>query len=68
MGNFELNVMKPVIAYNLLQSIELLANAGSVLAQKCIDGIEADEERARELIENSMAMVTSLAPRIGSSN
>ncbi len=64
-GNFELNVMKPVIAYNLLQSIELLANACSGLARKCVDGIEADEERCRELIEISMSMVTSLAPRIG---
>jgi fumarate hydratase class II len=64
-GNFDLNVMKPVIAYNLLQSIQLLASGSSVLAEKCVDGIEADEERAAELIELSMSMVTSLAPRIG---
>ncbi|HSR69130.1 MAG TPA: class II fumarate hydratase [Acidobacteriota bacterium] len=64
-GNFELNVMKPVIAYNLLQSIELLANASSVLAEKCVDGLQADEERCKELIELSISMATALAPKIG---
>ncbi|MEE8585567.1 MAG: class II fumarate hydratase [Acidobacteriota bacterium] len=64
-GNFDLNVMKPVIAYNLLQSIQILSQGSAVLAEKCVDGIEADQERAAELIELSMSMVTSLAPRIG---
>jgi fumarate hydratase, class II len=64
-GNFELNVMKPVIAYNLLQSIELLANVSVVLAEKCVDGLQADRERALEMVEKSLAMVTSLAPLIG---
>ena len=64
-GNFELNVMKPVIVYNLLQSIELLTNACVVLAEKCVDGLRADRERAQEMVEKSLAMVTSLAPRIG---
>ncbi len=64
-GNFELNVMKPVIAYNLLQSIDLLTNACNVLAEKCVDGLRADRERAQEMVEKSLAMVTSLAPRIG---
>ena len=64
-GNFELNVMKPVIAYNLLQSIELLAAGCQVLAHKCIDGIQADRERCEEMVEQSLAMVTALAPRIG---
>src|SRR6266700_3419301 len=64
-GNFELNVMMPVIAHNLLESIRLLANVADVFCEKCVTGIVANEERCRELIELSMAMVTSLAPKIG---
>jgi fumarate hydratase class II len=64
-GNFDLNVMMPVIAYNLLQSIEILANASRLLAEKCVDGIQANRERCEELVERSLAMVTSLVPRIG---
>ncbi|MEM9292653.1 MAG: class II fumarate hydratase [Acidobacteriota bacterium] len=64
-GNFELNVMMPVIAYNLLQSIEVLSNASKLLAERCVEGIEADRERCRTMVERSLAMVTSLAPLIG---
>ena len=64
-GNFELNVMKPVIAYNLLQSIELIGNGCLVLAEKCVDGLEADRERCQQMVEKSLAMVTSLVPRVG---
>jgi len=64
-GSFELNVMMPVIAFNLLQSVEILANGSRLLADRCVDGLEANRERAAELVELSMAMVTSLAPRIG---
>ena len=64
-GNFELNVMKPVIAYNLLQSIELMSKGCVVLAEKCVDGLQVDRERCKEMVEKSLAMVTSLAPRIG---
>ncbi len=64
-GNFELNVMMPVMAYNLLQSIQLLSTASSVFAEKCVNGLKADEERCREMIEKSLAMVTALSPRIG---
>ncbi|RPI28183.1 MAG: class II fumarate hydratase [Acidobacteria bacterium] len=64
-GNFELNVMMPVIAYNLLQSISLLSNGCDVLAEKCVDGIRADRERCEQMIERSLALVTSLAPKIG---
>jgi len=64
-GHFDLNVMMPVIAYNLLQSIHLLASASSILAEKCVMGLEANRERAGEMVERSLAMVTSLAPRIG---
>jgi fumarate hydratase class II len=64
-GNFELNVMMPVMAHNLLESIRLLANVCEIFTEKCIIGIQANEERCRELVELSMAMVTSLAPKIG---
>ncbi len=64
-GNFELNVMKPVIAYNLLQSIDLLANGCSVFREKCVEGIQANRERCREMVEQSLAMCTALAPLIG---
>jgi fumarate hydratase, class II len=64
-GNFELNVMMPVMAHDLLESIRLLANVVDVFCDKCITGIVANEERCRELVELSMAMVTSLAPKIG---
>ncbi|NNL68641.1 MAG: class II fumarate hydratase [Acidimicrobiia bacterium] len=64
-GNFELNVMMPVMAHNLLQSIELLSNASTVLNEKCVAGIEADAERATELVERNIIIITALAPRIG---
>ena len=64
-GNFELNVMMPVIAYNLLQSIEILANGSQMMADKCVAGIEPNRERCRQMVEKSLAMVTALAPRIG---
>ena len=64
-GNFELNVMMPMIAHNLLQSIEVLGNAALVFSERCVEGIEAQRERAEEMVEKSLAMVTALAPRIG---
>jgi len=64
-GNFELNVMMPVMAHALLESIRLLTNVVEVFCDKCVRGIVANEERCRELVELSMAMVTSLAPKIG---
>ena len=67
-GNFELNVMMPVIAHNLLESIELLANAADTFAEKCVDGLEANDERARELVEKNAIVVTALNPHIGYDN
>jgi fumarate hydratase class II len=64
-GSFELNVMMPVIAYNLLQSVDLLAAAAEVLAEKCIEGIRADREACAAFIERSLALATGLVPRIG---
>ena len=64
-GNFELNVMMPVIAYNLLQSVEILANSSRLLADRCISGLQANAQRCEALVEESLAMVTALAPVIG---
>jgi fumarate hydratase, class II len=64
-GNFELNVMLPVVAHNLLQAIDLLANASRVFARRCIGGLEADPEKLEANIERSLAMCTALAPVIG---
>ena len=64
-GNFELNVMMPVIAGNLFESIKLLANGSSMLATKCVNGIEANTKRCKELMEASLALVTNLNPVIG---
>jgi len=64
-GNFELNVMMPVMTHNLLESIRLLASVSRAFTDKCVDGIEANKQRCNELIELSMSMVTSLAPVIG---
>ncbi len=64
-ANFELIVMLPVMAYNILQSIELLATASNNFAAKCIEDIKANEERCKSLIEESLAMCTALAPEIG---
>lgn len=64
-GNFELNVMMPVIAYNSLQSIELLCNAIRAFDEKCLHGLQADKERCSDLLEQSLALVTALVPEIG---
>ncbi len=67
-GQFELNVFKPVIAYNVLQSIELLADVMISFADNCVVGIEANEEHIRQLTERSLMLVTALAPTIGYDN
>jgi fumarate hydratase class II len=64
-GHFELNVFKPVIAYNLLQSIKLLAEASISLTDNCITGIEPNTQRITELMQRSLMLVTALAPKIG---
>jgi fumarate hydratase class II len=67
-GNFELNVMLPVLARNLLESIRLLANISRLLADRVVDGIIADEERCQELAESSPSIVTPLNKYIGYEN
>lgn len=64
-GHFELNVYKPVMVYNVLQSIRLLADACHSLTDKCIEGMDANRDRIGELMERSLMLVTALAPSIG---
>jgi fumarate hydratase class II len=64
-GNFELNVMLPLMAYDLIQSIQLLAGAGRALAEKCVRGIEADKEKCALNLERSLALATAFVPAIG---
>jgi len=67
-GHFELNVYKPVLAYCMLQSIRLLADAARSFTDNCVVGIRADEKRIDELMQRSLMLVTALAPRIGYDN
>ena len=67
-GHFELNVFKPMIAYNVLQAMQLLGDAASAFTDNCVDGIEADEERISKLMWESLMLVTALAPTIGYDN
>lgn len=67
-GHFELNVFKPVIIYNVLQSIRLLSDSCQSFTDKCVAGIEANEKRITELMENSLMLVTALNPHIGYDN
>lgn len=64
-GNFELNVMMPIMAHNLLQSIELMSRAIKVFSDKCVADLAADEERCEEMVERNLALCTALSPRIG---
>jgi fumarate hydratase class II len=67
-GHFELNVYKPMMIYNLLQSMQLLGDASSAFTDNCVVGIEADEDRISKLMWESLMLVTALAPEIGYDN
>src|ERR1700716_2289026 len=67
-GHFELNVYKPVLAYCMMNSVQLLADVARSFTEHCVEGIRADEKRIRELMERSLMLVTALAPRIGYDN
>jgi fumarate hydratase class II len=67
-GHFELNVYKPVLAYCMMHSIQLLADVSHSFTEHCVNGIRADEKRIRELMERSLMLVTALAPKIGYDN
>ena len=64
-GHFELNVFKPLIAHNILQSIEIMADSAKTFALYCVKGIKADKKRIKYLLDNSLMLVTALAPKIG---
>ncbi len=64
-GNFELNVFKPLIIHNLLQSMRLLADGMHSFDRHCVRGIEANRQRIAELLERSLMLVTALTPHIG---
>ena len=64
-GNFELNVYKPLIAYNFVQSVRLLADGMASFDEHCVRGIEANRARIAELMERSLMLVTALTPHIG---
>ena len=67
-GHFELNVFKPLIAHNILQSIDLLADSSKNFSKYCIKGIKADKSKIKEYLDNSLMLVTALAPHIGYDN
>lgn len=67
-GHFELNVYKPMMSYNVLQSMQLLGDASSAFTDNLIDGLEADEVRIEKLMRESLMLVTALAPEIGYDN
>jgi fumarate hydratase, class II len=67
-GHFELNVYKPLLAYCMMHSIQLMTDVVRSFTEHCVDGIRADEKRIRELMERSLMLVTALAPKIGYDN
>jgi len=67
-GHFELNVFKPLIIHNILQSIHIMADSSKSFANYCIKGLKADKKRIKELLDNSLMLVTALTPKIGYDN
>ena len=67
-GHFELNVFKPLIAYNILQSIDILADSVKNFSLFCIKDIKANKKKTKEHLDNSLMLVTALAPKIGYDN
>ena len=67
-GHFELNVFKPLIIHNILQSITIMSDSSESFAKYCVAGIKADKKRIKELLDNSLMLVTALTPHIGYDN
>ena len=67
-GHFELNVFKPLIAYNILQSIDILSDSVRNFSLYCVKGIKANKNKIKEHLDNSLMLVTALAPKIGYDN
>ena len=64
-GHFELNVFKPLIAHNILQSIEIMSDSAKTFALYCVKGIKADKKKIKSYLDNSLMLVTALTPKIG---
>ena len=67
-GHFELNVFKPLIAYNIIQSIDILSDSVKNFSLYCVNGIKANKKKIKEHLDNSLMLVTALAPKIGYDN
>ncbi len=67
-GHFELNVFKPLIIHNILQSIHIMSDSTKSFAKYCVSGLKADKKRIKELLDNSLMLVTALAPHVGYDN
>tara|TARA_Y100000590_G_scaffold434208_1_gene552162 strand:+ start:219 stop:1607 length:1389 start_codon:yes stop_codon:yes gene_type:complete len=67
-GHFELNVFKPLIIHNILQSIHIMADSSKSFANYCIKGLKADKQKIKKLLDNSLMLVTALSPRVGYDN
>ena len=67
-GHFELNVFKPLIIHNILQSIHIMSDASKSFAKYCIKGLKANKKKIKENLDNSLMLVTALAPKIGYDN
>ena len=67
-GHFELNVFKPLIIHNILQSIHIMSDSAKSFAKYCVSGVKADKKRIKELLDNSLMLVTALAPHVGYDN
>ena len=67
-GHFELNVFKPLIIHNILQSIEIMSDSSKTFALFCVKGIKADKKKIKHFLDNSLMLVTALAPKIGYDN
>jgi len=67
-GHFELNVFKPLIIHNILQSIHIMADSSKSFAKYCVKGLKADKKRIKQLLDNSLMLVTALSPKIGYDN
>jgi fumarate hydratase class II len=67
-GQFELNVFKPLIIHNTLQSIHIMADSSKSFANYCVRGLKADKRRIKSLLDNSLMLVTALSPKVGYDN
>jgi fumarate hydratase, class II len=67
-GHFELNVFKPLIIHNILQSIHIMSDSSSSFAKYCVKGLKADKKKIKSYLDNSLMIVTALSPKVGYDN